>query len=332
MAEIYDCNSMSDVSSMPQTRSYAGQGAWVTEVDGGLAILSGDGGTKVSFWTGGSSFTDVDLGGMVTPVGATLLDGKLYVACFGSWPDPSSDSGLAVIDVASRKLDGTFPFSDSRLHIHNAYAFEILGKKEIFVAVLGNPWTGPVAGRGLVRFDRSSGSFDLDTTDDALNVRSAKQQDDGAIFVVTQEADGGQTQLARLVPNGQQLTVVAKAQLPALPKGNGGADVILGRESDTVWVTDRQDGLAGKLYHYRYSANALSMTNVRDTGIVPRYTVILDNGDIVSCNQNGGDLSVFNGLADAPLDASIVARRVATVNGPMFFVQTDKVSQMWAMV
>lgn len=324
IAELYGASSLDGVSSLPKTRGLSSnQGAWVTEVDSGLAILSGDGGSKITLWRGGSDFQDVDLGGMVTPVGATYADGMLYVACFGSWPDPAGDSGLAIVDVASGSLISTHAFSDSRLHIHNVYSFNVQGRTEIFVAVLGNPWTGPVAGKGLSRFEPSTGSFALDTTNEDLNVRSAKQQDDGSIFVVTQEPNSQQTKLARLEADGSNLKVVAKTELPALASGNGGADIVLGRDRDTIWVTDRQSGEAGKLYYYTYSSGAFNMVNVRDTGVVPRYTVMLDNGDIVSCNQDGGDLSYYIGLGLSPEDTSITEQRINTVNGPMFFIQTS---------
>eukprot|EP00928_Gymnodinium_smaydae_P061770 TRINITY_DN45782_c0_g1_i1.p1 TRINITY_DN45782_c0_g1~~TRINITY_DN45782_c0_g1_i1.p1 ORF type:complete len:372 (+),score=45.10 TRINITY_DN45782_c0_g1_i1:128-1117(+) len=323
MAEIEDAVTLKDISSLPQTRSFSGQGAWVTDVGSGLAILSGDGGRKVTFWNGGSDFKEVDLGNMVTPVGAAYLEGRLYVACFGSWPDPAKDSGLAVIDVASATLVSTHPFSDPRLHIHNAYAFDVNGRKDIFVAVLGNPWTGPVAGKALARFDRATSTFDLETTDTDLNVRSAKQQRDGSIFVLTQEPSGQQTKLARLEPKNSKLVVVAQTSLPRLPAGAGGADVVLGREENTVWVTDRQNGAPGKLYFYTYSSGEFTLVSSRNTGITPRYTVMLENGDMVTCNQDGADLSFYEGIGLHPNNSSAVEKRIKTLKGPMFFMESS---------
>merc|ERR1712083_601187 len=75
-----------------------------------------------------------------------------------------------------------------------------------------------------------------------------------------------------------------------------------------------------------YNAHAgFLMQNARDVGVVPRYTVALENGDVVTCNQNGNDLSVYKGLALSPTDMSIQEQRITTVTSPMFFMQTSKV-------
>jgi len=311
------------LSEMPQTLGFNGGATWAVELDSGIAILIDD---TVQLWTGGSIFTEISLGGLTTPVGAVHLDGKLYVACFGSWPDPLDDSGLAIIDVAGQSLETTHSFSDGAMHVHNVYAFEFGGKTEIFAAILGNPWTGPLAGRGLSRFDRASGSFDLDTTDGRLNVRSAKQQSDGSIFVLTQEPDGEQTKFARLVEANGQLAIEAQTLLPPRQDGDGGADVVLGFEKNTIWVTDR-GAWSGMLYHYIYSNGQFTMDTKRVTGANPRYTVALDNGDIVICNQNGNDLSVYKGLANSP-KTYISEVRVPTVDTPMFFMKTSALDSL----
>lgn len=333
MAEAYDCDSLSSMGGLPKTRGNAA--GWVIETDDGLALLNGDGHpSTVSLWHGGSNFTEIDLGVMTTPVGGVFLEGKLYIACFGTWPTPLGDSGLAVVDVAGRRLEATHAFPDGSLHVHNSYAFNFGGQKEIFAAVVGNPWSNPtLPGKGLVRFDRSSGSFVLTTTDAELNVRSAKQQADGSIFVLTQQPWGQDTLLARLEERDGHLVAVAQTTLPPRPQGgDGGADVFLGLSKDSVWVTDRQSWAAGKLYYYTYASGAFSMVNVRDTGFFPRYTVALENGDIIACNQNSNDLSVFKGLALQPTDISIQQQRVSTVTGPLFFLQTDKVSAFSMLV
>jgi len=325
-AEAFDCDSPSALSSLPQTASRPG--GWVIELDDGLALLNGDAST-VTLWRG-EEFKEIDLGSLDTPVGGTFLDGKLYVACFGSWPTPGITSGLAVIDVAGQRLEATHSFPDTATHVHNAYSFEFGGRKEIFVAALGNPWVSPaLPGKGLVRFDRTGSVFKLDSTGADLSVRSAKQQADGSIFVLTQEPAGQATQLARLEERDGQLVVVGQTQLPARPQGgDGGADVVLGALTDSVWVTDRQANAPGKLYYYTYAAGAFTMVIVRDTGVVPRYTVALENGDIIACNHDSNDLSVFKGLALRPTDTTISEQRLPTVNGPMFFLQTDKVSKV----
>jgi len=329
LADVDGCQSASNLGSMNKTLNFqggGGDGTWAVQLESGIAVLVGD---TVQLWKGGSDFTVIGLGGFTTPVGAVELDGKLYVACFGHWPTPKGDSGLAIIDVAGQVLESTHSYSDSALHVHNVYAFNFGGKNEIFAAILGNPWTktvdsGPLAGRGLSRFDRSSESFDLDTTVERLNVRSAKQQPDSSIFVLTQEPNGEQTKLARLVEADGHLSVEAQTLLPERSGGDGGADVVLGFEKDTIWVTDRE-WAGGKLYHYSYSNGQFTMQNVRETGNNPRYTVALDNGDIVVCNQDGNDLSVYEGLAKSPMDTGIKEVRVPSLETPMFFMKTSAV-------
>ena len=52
-------------------------------------------------------------------------------------------------------------------------------RAELFVAVLGMPWSSPpLAGHGLARFDRASGRFAA-ATDRRLNARSVAQQPRG---------------------------------------------------------------------------------------------------------------------------------------------------------
>jgi len=332
MAETSDCASLSNMSSLPQTRS-KGAG-WVVEMDSGLALLDTDGQSGATLWFGGEDFTEIGLGDLTVPVGGAFLDGKVYIACFGSWPTPQGDSGIAVIDVATRRLESTHSMWQlGAMHLHNAYSFNFGGQKEIFVAVLGNPWSDPIlAGRGLIRFDRSTKSFDLSPTTAELNVRSAKQQDDGSIFVVTQEPAGVATKIARYEERNGQLFIVAAATLPDRQYGgDGGADVVLGAK-DSLWITDRQAWHAGLLYYYVYEAGVFHMVNVRDTGVVPRYTVALGNGDIVACNQNGGDLSVFKGLALQPTDTTIQEQRVLTVSGPAFFIETDRLDTLVGLI
>merc|ERR1712113_544367 len=152
---------------------------------------------------------------------------------------------------------------------------------------------------------------------------------DGSFFVLTQEPDGQPTQLARLDEIDGQLTVAGQTELPARPQGgDGGADVVLGALADTVWVTDRQNNANGKLYYYTYAAGMFTLVTMRDTGVVPRYTVVLENGDIVACNHDSNYLSVFKGLALRPTDTTISEQHVPTVSGPMFFLQTDKVNNV----
>ena len=144
------------------------------------------------------------------------------------------------------------------MHVHNVYEFDFLQGgavvSEITVAVLGNPWLTPaLAGHGLVQFDRQTRKFrslvvneeEGDGTN-RLNVRSAKQVATGIFYAVTQEPAGEATQVIRLeqtTPEAQHtphgLKIVAQSVLPARDGGDGGADVVLGVQLNTVWISDR---------------------------------------------------------------------------------------------
>jgi hypothetical protein len=223
-------------------------------------------------------------------------------------------------------LEGTFSFTgdgdDMRSHLHNVYLFEWNGKPEIFVVSLGNPWSSPrIAGKGLVWFDRDSGKFVTTTTEARLNARSAAQQADGTFFVLTQEPSGESTKLAVLTKQGDSLQLSALEVLPDRDGGDGGADVVLGKEENTVWCTDRTAG-KGKLYNYRYQAAAgkLEMVRSQETGRKPRHMTVLDNGDIVSCDKDDNTLTVFKGLASSPTQA-VQTVKVPTVDTVSFFYQ-----------
>lgn len=323
-AEASGSKSLSALSSLPQTRGQDFGANWALEVGGSLVLLNND---LVSIWDG-SLLVQLSLGPLTTPVGAAVLNGLVYVACFGTG---NGDNGLAVIDVAAQELVATHLFPQSDVYVHNAFAFEFGGQTEIFVAAIGNPWSSPpVPGLGLVRFDRSLEKFDLETTVGAsLHARSAKQQPDGSVFVLTQNPPGEASTLARLEELSGTFVVVAATQLPSRADGGeGGADVILGAEVNTLWASDRQDGAPGKLHYYRYHPVLGLFSNLvtRDLGVRPRYTTALSNGDIVSCNQGSNDLSLYPGLALQPL-ATVSELRIPTVSNPMFFLRTSVASQ-----
>jgi hypothetical protein len=123
--------------------------------------------------------------------------------------------------------------------------------------------------------------------------------------------------------DGDGFTVAAQIELPSRNGGAGGADVFLGRESGTLFCTDRTEG-GGKLYYYTYTeAEGFRQMNELDTGNNPRYTTRLTNGDVVACNQDGGSLTFFVGLAESP-DAHCDVTTVTTaetVAQPMFFME-----------
>jgi len=316
---------------------------WVTELDDGGLALSTDAGLQL--WRPGRRAQDVSLAPLSTPVGAIYFEGKIWVACFGSWPYPSDDSGVAVVDAASGKLLETYPFSatgdadDAASHVHNIYLFDWGGRREIFIAVLGNPWgSPPVPGKGLVLFDRASGNF-LEVTTRRRNVRSAAQKAPGEIFVLTQETADTDTRLALLRKSGAKLHVAVEASLPtrhAVAEDiGGGADVVLGREPGSVWCTDRNaEGRPGKLYYYKLATagggnvTGLELVAAYDTGPHPRYFRILDapgnEGDIVVCNYDMGTLSVFSGLALHPTK-TVEPSVIATVDHVAFFLQGQDV-------
>jgi hypothetical protein len=151
---------------------------WATKMDeDSFALCSGE--NTLTLWDGGMQLRDISLGHCGSPVGAVHLDGKIYVACFGSSsPDWEGTSGFAVVDVASRTFEEFYPYSGDA-HVHNVYAFKWDGQLELFAAVLGNPWaTPPLVGSGLVRFDRNSNVFMTEARTVPLNVRSAVQQSD----------------------------------------------------------------------------------------------------------------------------------------------------------
>lgn len=239
---------------------------------------------------------EIPLTPLSNPVGAVYFEGKLWVACFGGSPQP----GLAVIDVTSKTLEAAYPYPPGTF-IHNVYAFNWGASKEIFVADLGNPWASPpISGQGLVRFDRNSKSFVTDTTVGGLNARSAVQEDDGVFYVLTQEGGGAPTQLARLELQDEKLVVVANTFLAPRNWGDGGADVFLGQQPNTVFCTDRVEA-SGKLYHYEYDGS-FQQKGSWTTGSNPRYTTMVDD-DIVSCNQWGSSMTIFKGLAADPATA-----------------------------
>merc|ERR1712187_1022887 len=220
-------------------------------------------------------------------------------------------------------IDATHAYKDGSF-VHNVYVFTWGGRQELFVAVLGNPWwSPPVAGDGLVRFDRNSSKF-VPTTAAPINARSAVQQSDDIFYVLTQEANMGSTKLVRLEKNtdNELLSVAASIALPARAGGDGGADVFLGREEDTVFCTDRTDG-AGKLYYHTYANCSFHLAQTRVTGSHPRYTTMLDNGDIVACNKLDSTLTIFKGLAMAPTATDIKQTTISTVKDVSFFLKSN---------
>merc|ERR1712176_1684649 len=213
--------------------------------------------------------------------GAIVLEGKVYVACFGLDTTP----GLAVVDPVAGTLEATYAFptvNGDKLHVHNVYAFDWGGRRELFAAVLGAPWSG-IPGRGLVRFDRESSEFMVNTTIQDLHARAAVQQADGSFYVMSQEPSGTESRVVRLEQQGDKLAEVASIALPSSGGTEGGADVMLGREPDTLFCTDRTWG-TGKLHYITFSNGSFELVNSRDTGNNPRYSTITNEGNVVVCN------------------------------------------------
>eukprot|EP01048_Picozoa_sp_COSAG05_P018611 COSAG05_NODE_2751_length_2684_cov_12.033058_1_plen_460_part_00 len=288
---------------------------------------------------------ELSLGELSTPVGTTIYDGLLYVACFGDWitpPDTREElpgSGLAVINLNTLDVKTyRYCLDGCHSHVHNVYAFhDGLGAIQIYAAVLGNPWhQNPVTGAGLVKFDRATTSFISYTM--AINVRSATQQSDGSIYVLTQEPMPGYpspqpTKLGRVghqPSNGAQVAgALFVENVTTLPKfegsGDGGADVLsLGHNS--ILATDRTGAVdGGRLYHYQFDEGAgFTLLRSLDTGHHPRFTTVLENGDVVSCNLHGGTINIFAGLALNPDDESIQGRKIsAGIDSPWFFAHVE---------
>jgi len=259
-------------------------------------------------------------------VGAIYLEGKVYVACFGG----GGLAGLAVVDPFTATLIATYEYSDPSKFVHNVYAFDWAGTdgseatKEIFVAVLGNPWNNPpIKGDGLVRFDRTDLRYHQ--TGSQLNVRSAVQESKHVFYVLTQEPHGAPTRLARLERDeAGQLMSTGITKLPGRAGGDGGADVMLaGEDSGNVFCTDHTDG-AGKLYYYSYRPGSFDLLHARDTGKHPRYTTVLENGDVVACNKQDATLTIFHGLAANPTSSSIEVTTVPTAKDVSFFMESQE--------
>jgi hypothetical protein len=304
--------------SIPQ----AGHVTWAVDVpEFGLALCDEER-SMLTMWANNGTFVDVALAPLTGPVGAIFFDKKVYVACFGSWGVPGT-AGLAVVDPFTGNVDATHAYKDGSF-VHNVYAFTWEERQEIFVTVLGNPWwPTPVAGDGLVRFDRKSSKF-VPTTLAPLNARSAVQQSSGIFYVLTQEANMGATRLVRLEKNtdSESLRVAASIALPDRAGGDGGADVFLDKEKDGVFCTDRTNE-AGKLYYYTYASGTFHLAQTRNTGSHPRYTAMLDNGDVVACNKHDSTLTIFKGLGLAPTSTDIKQMTISTVRDVSFFMTTN---------
>ena len=182
-----------------------------------------------------------------------------------------------------------------------------------------------------------------------MNVRSAKQAAPGIFYAVTQEPAGVATQVVRLeqtTPEANtphELKIVARSVLPTRNGGDGGADVVLGLQPNTVWVSDRWNQ-AGRLYYYKYHPPSTTVgdgtfdrvaTHVATGGDGARYTMITHTGDIVVCNdgrtdpvpgrrhaaRDSGTLTVMTGLALNPQSNSEVVT-IDTVPAVQFFLES----------
>eukprot|EP00929_Paragymnodinium_shiwhaense_P032646 TRINITY_DN18066_c0_g1_i1.p1 TRINITY_DN18066_c0_g1~~TRINITY_DN18066_c0_g1_i1.p1 ORF type:complete len:756 (+),score=149.41 TRINITY_DN18066_c0_g1_i1:93-2360(+) len=285
---------------LPQNSDKLGDITWGCNVPGVGVALCDESRSLLILWKGGSSMVEVSLEPLAKPVGAISQDGLVYVACFGG----EGKAGLAIVDPVAGKLLSTHEYSlTSGAFVHNVYSFNWNGKAEIMLAVLGNPW-GAVGGDGLVLFDRAAKSF-VPITTEKIHARSAVQQSDGVFYVLTQEPNSAPTKLVRLEKEGNSLNVAASTELPRRAAAgqwgaDGGADVLLGTEPDTVFCTDRLPG-DGRLYYYTYKDGAFKLEKEWSTGKHPRHAVIRENGDIVVSNKGDNTLTVFKGLAASPL-------------------------------
>ena len=323
-----------------------GQISWVVELNGiGFGLCDSKRNAFYVWNTVNGADTDnlpsVALAPLSNPVGAIHSQVEthlVYIACFGS--APNSDSGIAIVDISDLqqpRLVGAVTYPDPQMHVHNVYEFDFLqGQPEVTVAVLGNPWLKPaLAGHGLVQFDRNTRNFRPGDDPNRLNVRSAKQAAPGKFYAVTQEPWGVATQVVRLeqtTPEANtphKLKIIARSVLPTRVGGDGGADVVLGLESNTVWFSDRWDQ-AGRLYYYKYDPPSttagdgtfdLVATHVA-TGKNARYTMITHKGDIVVCNEGSSTLTKMKGLALNPQQLNPEVVTINTVPVVQFYLES----------
>ena len=83
--------------------------------------------------------------------------------------------------------------------------------------------------------------------------------------------------------------------------------MFVGHELNTLFASDRGAGPNGNgmVYYYIYAAGAFTRHAGHETGKNPRYTTMLANGDIASCNQDENTIKVFHGLANNPTATSV---------------------------
>lgn len=164
---------------------------------------------------------------------------------------------------------------------------------------------------------------------DHQSLFQAVQQTQKVFFALTQEPAGQSSQLIRLEKRGDELLQVAATLLPGRNGGDGGVDVILAGQKDSVFCTDRHNGF-GRLYHYRYYAGRFTLTSSHTTGNHPRYTTILANGDVLVCNRFNGTLTSFPGLAKHPSQAvkSITVKAMPEVS--FLFQGTENKKGAWS--
>ena len=102
--------------------------------------------------------------------------------------------------------------------------------------------------------------------------------------------------------------------------GDGGADVLL-FDDNQVGVTDRK-GDDGSLYSIQYTSEGEGQVKFgRKTGIHPRYSTCMTNGDVVSCNMNENTLTIFKNLKAHPFE-NVETRKVSScVEVPSFILE-----------
>merc|ERR1712048_260890 len=120
--------------------------------------------------------------------------------------------------------------------------------------------------------------------------------------------------------SGQGFWKVAEELLPGRGDGgDGGADVFLSSMPGVVFVTDRS-GSGGKLYAYEYSSGSFSKQSEHSTGNHPRHSAMTTNGDVISVNQKGNDISRFPGLGTNPKSKVQPQKSNYIMNSPFFIL------------
>lgn len=277
-------------------------------------------------------------GGIVGGCLAKHAVDTMYFAVFGGYPS-GTGSGLAKIKNAltDDQEISWFPLifydSDNTLHgpnIQNCYQFYLDGKWLTFAAVIGAFFTKGCRGFGLMNFNTSTNSWQANPYQTCLDlsVRSAKQlvwngNYENKSIVLTQNysyntGDVKHIEKTRtsvcilnwkypeLVTQGSEKNEpwweVETSLIFDTPVGSeGGADVILGGNPNTFWISLRS-GIAStsSLIFLRYKNRKLSVERTINLKTEqPRYMTFIKD-DLYICNEDDESLQIIENIKYNP--------------------------------